>query len=157
MKRRKNSTAAWIFTLIAVAGILCGLSESFRNYFEEPHLSSQEQNALHISLLPTPIDLPNLADTTGVKKDQWYGLLLQPVICDAICQGEINAFEESGQAVLRPNDPLYSATSDIISNAGYNKEQGLLLLVNKHEQLAGSIAPPYTKDSIITAFTALNK
>lgn len=157
MKRKSNSTAAWIFTLIAVAGILCGLSETFSNYFEEPHLSEQEQAALQISLLPEPRDLPNLLSIAGVKKDKWYGLLLQPAICDAICQGEVSAFEESGQAILRPSNRFYKETTAIVTKVGYNDNHGLLLLINKHQQLAGSISPPYTKESINKAFTALNK
>lgn len=157
MKRKTNSTAAWIFTLIAVAGILCGLSETFRKYFEEPHLSEAQQAALQIRLLPEPRDLPDLSGVKGVKDDKWYGLLLQPKICDALCQGEVSAFEQSGQAVLRPDSALYNDTANIVAKAGYPDSQGLLLLVNKHEQIAGSIAPPYTEESISKAFKALNK
>ncbi|GAA0826878.1 hypothetical protein GCM10009112_04860 [Marinomonas arenicola] len=157
MKRKNNSTAAWIFTLIAVAGILCGLSESFRNYFEEPHLSKVEQAELNISLLPEPRDLPDLSAALNAKKGQWYGLLVQPLICDAICQGEVSTFEASGQSVLRPADSAYQKTTVLLSKVGYSDSQGLLLLVNKHNQLAGNIAPPYTVESIHKAFTALNR
>lgn len=157
MKRKNNSTAAWIFTLIAVAGILCGLSESFRNYFEEPHLSEAEQAELNISLLPEPRDLPDLSALTNAKKHQWYGLLVQPALCDAICQGEVASFEASGQSILRPADPAYQKTTALLNAVGYKASQGLLLLVNEHNQLAGSISPPYTVDNINQAFAALNR
>lgn len=157
MKRKNNSTAAWIFTLIAVAGILCGLSESFRNYFEEPHLSAAEQAELNIQLLPEARDLPDLAALSNAKKHQWYGLLVQPALCDAICQGEVSTFEASGQAILRPGDISYSKTNSLLSELGEKASPGLLLLVNKHNQLAGSIKPPYSVDNINRTFAALNR
>ncbi|REG83735.1 hypothetical protein [Marinomonas pollencensis] len=157
MKRKNNSTAAWIFTLIAVAGILCGLSESFRNYFEEPHLSADQLAELHIQLLPEARDLPDLSTLSKVKKHQWYGLLVQPKLCDAICQGEMSTFESNGQAVLRPGDTSYAQTLSLLNKVGDKASPGLLLLVNRHNQLAGSITPPYSVNKINQTFTALNQ
>lgn len=155
--KTQSRSIIWIPVLILAALGVWHISQAYLNYFEEPHLSQSNQEALNVKLLSEPTLLPDLSSLAGSQKNKWFGLLLQPDICDAICQGEVTAFKESGQAILQPSSPLYASVSNIINNQGYREYQGLLLLVNPDGELAGSIMPPYSESKIEEAFAALNK
>lgn len=153
----KRSNLIWIGSLCLAIFIIWGVSTHYQFYSEEPHLSEPQQAALNVTLLSVPQTLPSLAGEKGADIGNWFGLLLQPAICDAICQGEAMAFEQSGQVVIRPASALYKEISSIVAKEGYQENQGLLLLVNPKGQFAGSISPPYNKQKIEDAFKALNK
>jgi len=153
----KRSNLIWLGSLCLGIFIIWGISAHYRFYSEEPHLSKPQQAATDITLLSDPHALPSLKGKSGADIGNWFGLLLQPTICDAICQGESMAFEQSGQVVIRPSSPLYKQIALITEKEGYHESQGLLLLVNPKGQFAGSIAPPYSQQKIEEAFKALNK
>ncbi|SBS39899.1 hypothetical protein MSP8887_04066 [Marinomonas spartinae] len=153
----KRSNLIWLGSLFLGIFIIWGISAHYQFYSEEPHLSKPQQAALNITLLSQPQALPSLEGKAGANTGSWFGLLLQPTICDAICQGESIAFEQSGQVVIRPSSPLYKQIAMIMEKEGYHESQGLLLLVNPKGQFAGSIAPPYGNQKIEEAFKALNE